>query len=719
MLKQVKLTNFRKHTDLTIDFTSGLQVLRAANEGGKSTVTEGILYALYGSTLLRNSLDETVTWGQKPSSLRVELEIDLQGKAYTFTRSSAGAEVTHNGTVLVTGQKEVSAFAANLLGADGKAVQKLIFANQNSIRGALEEGPKAVATQIENLCDFDIFDNIIERMQEKLIIGSPSLLEARLREADEKVQAYIEPAKPSLKSMEAEIATSEKQLEALNKDLAVAEKEATAAFSLHQNAENAQRMHTTLSTNLRKHEEDLKLHQAQLAQAESKKAPDQKEIDGLKVQLADAEAHVRRLAVFQKLGSLSYPELFWEGDRAGFDAEVVRLQASIEANQGEVRAAEALVTEATTKVKTLRSKVITSLVCPTCRQEVKNKDEITLQNVRLDAEAAAVESTIPALSAEVKQVQRVVEDLKGELRELQALAKSALPFEQFAQQHGEFVEVDLNFVPPKLTWKGATPSSEVLDANQIKVRLSALEQQQDAARRAEGQAETLRKSIDDDLLAVERAREQLVQYPEVANVDVLKRDYNAKTAASIQLKVAIQEAQSRIATLRGKLETVMDEYEKEIAVGVALRASVKQAEEDLAKLAFNNTLLKKVRAIRPLVADKLWNQVLAAVSTMFSQIRGEKSVVTKDKDGFKVNGQSVESLSGSTLDALGVAIRTALVRTFLPHTTFAVLDEPASGCDSDRTMNLIGFLASAGFTQTLLITHDPISETFADNLITL
>lgn len=102
-----------------------------------------------------------------------------------------------------------------------------------------------------------------------------------------------------------------------------------------------------------------------------------------------------------------------------------------------------------------------------------------------------------------------------------------------------------------------------------------------------------------------------------------------------------------------------------------------------------------------------------------TRIRGEKSIVTKDKDGFKVNGQAVESLSGSTLDALGVAIRTALSRTFLPHCGFALMDEPFASFDALRTLSAVSFIRQSGIDQVLLITHEDLSESIADNLIEL
>ena len=94
-------------------------------------------------------------------------------------------------------------------------------------------------------------------------------------------------------------------------------------------------------------------------------------------------------------------------------------------------------------------------------------------------------------------------------------------------------------------------------------------------------------------------------------------------------------------------------------------------------------------------------------------------MVTKDSDGFKVNGSSVKSLSGSTLDVLALAIRVALTKTFIPNTSLLILDECAAGCDKDRTANLLGFLSSVGFRQILLASHDELSESVADRVINL
>jgi ATPase subunit of ABC transporter with duplicated ATPase domains len=148
-----------------------------------------------------------------------------------------------------------------------------------------------------------------------------------------------------------------------------------------------------------------------------------------------------------------------------------------------------------------------------------------------------------------------------------------------------------------------------------------------------------------------------------------------------------------------------------------IRAQLDSAIASKTEINFNNELLKRVRAARPVIANKLWSMVLAAVSRSFSQMRGLESVVTKDADGFKVNGQAIESLSGSTLDILGLSIRLALVRTFLPQSPFLILDEPSAACDADRTAAMLGFLVTSGFDQMLVVTHEDTTEQTASALI--
>ena len=95
------------------------------------------------------------------------------------------------------------------------------------------------------------------------------------------------------------------------------------------------------------------------------------------------------------------------------------------------------------------------------------------------------------------------------------------------------------------------------------------------------------------------------------------------------------------------------------------------------------------------------------------------SVLGALENGFMVDGKDVYSLSGSTLDILGLAIRVALTKTFLPHCRFLLLDEPFAACDAQRQAQALGFIHTLGFDQIIIVTHDNLTEAVADHVIEL
>ena len=179
MLNKIKLTNFRRHTDLTVNFGAGLTALRAANEGGKSTLLEAVAYALFGVKAIRDSLENVVTWDCPLNTLKVDLDFTIDSVSYTLKRSKASCELNYDGGI-VTGQTEVSAFVAKLLKVDSGLAARLTISNQSEIRGALESGTKATTELIERLAEFNQIDNLIELMQEKLTLGSTAAIEAAI-----------------------------------------------------------------------------------------------------------------------------------------------------------------------------------------------------------------------------------------------------------------------------------------------------------------------------------------------------------------------------------------------------------------------------------------------------------------------------------------------------------------------------------------------------------
>lgn len=712
MLNNLKLTNFRKVTSDEMIFTPGINVIRGLNESSKSTRLESIAYALFGSRSLRTPIEQTVTWGEPVNTLKVELAITVGGKVYNFKRSKSGAEVTVNGTVYCTGQNEVSALAASLLGADATTASKLLLASQNGIRGALEEGPKALSLLIEDLADMAVFDTILEAAQTKLALGSPLLLEERLKGAESTLEAATQslPAKPNEDEFRGHVA-------ALNLHITTVER--TIADLSERVFRTNKAWQDNSALYLKKTELGAAVDRALVTLKEAEKLSDElqhkasREVEceefvaSLKRSLAEAENQKEREKAYNVFKSLPEVPRYWNGSAENFIAAANSFADTEKSIRRDIAAIESAIRE-------LNRQRLDGGPCSKCGQPTAHLTHITETNAQIDAKLAEIE---PAL-----------QPLKDNLELAEARAAYIAPIPSVAARMqpllnklNGYVELDEEFYPPKVSWIGGAPLENTVDVVGLRKKIAAIEADWKAKEADEARAKLAWEQREKAWKEYSRCVTEVTEF-EAPDADMIIALTEAKDQAILNLNAATGE----IELARKEIVEITKAHEQAKQMWAICQSRVDDAQRviaeckaDLDSLSFNNKLVKKLRAIRPVIANKLWNTVLASVSVMFSQMRKEESWVTKEKDGFKVNGQSVESLSGSTLDLLGMSLRCSLLRTFLPQCGLLVLDEPMHGCDEERSESMLGFLKSVDFRQTLLVSHESVSESVADNLIVL
>lgn len=708
MLNSIKISNFRKHTDSSFEFSEGLAVIRGSNESGKSTVHEAIAYALFGVKALRTSLEDAVTYGEPLNSLMVVLCLGIDGVDYAVSRGKSGCECVYAGGT-VTGQTEVSTFIASKLNVDANAAAKLMLAQQNEVRGALESGPKATTELIEKLSDFDQIDHLIDLMQEKLTLGSTATAQAQIDSAQASLERASVP-EPDWDTLTAnEVAARNKKDEA-QKALDAAQDEADAS----RNEQAAVSAALGESQRIAKQIFDV---QERITQADRRfKAL----ADNPVKDVPDADQTVERLLA-AKVAYLSYAQrltAYREVEHLledGLKRDVMYVgdpQVEIDSIRSQAAKLVKEVSEAKVDIERLKGQ-LNSGNCTFCGKDFSDLPEIKAKNAELT-------KAIQERGIDVTRLNASIENHSQRETLLQGILKSAKPYEAAVRKYTDFLGVCDTYTPPILTWKGDVPNaigvSDPRDHDdEIRKVRAAVKAYADYANEVKVN-ERARGDLDEQLETLRKAQAQVRQVGDMAQATQKVADAVEKmTTARQVLNVAHgvwYDAGSAIREARDKWEFV----QRELVQATLERDAALQAMKDL---NFNNTLLKKVRAARPLVADKLWALVLHAVGTYFSEMRGERSVVSKTSDGFMVDGHPVATLSGSTLDILGLAIRVALVRTFLPSSPFLLLDEPMSGCDDERTQAMLGFLAGVGFRQVLLVSHEDISETVADHIISL
>lgn len=712
MLNRLTLQYFRRHEALSVDFSPGINVMRGANEAGKSTIHQAISYALFGTKALGQPIDEVVTWGTDVKKLKVTLVLTASGVKHTFTRSKGGAEVTLNGSKIpfVTGQTEVSNFAASLLGADAASASKLLMASQNGIRGALEEGPKALSEMIEALASFDTFDRILEAASKKLALGSPALIEAQLMGAENTLAAATAnlPPRPDDDAHAAAIAALESKASAVEASMGNLKAAAEVALSAWQAGSAAYMRKCVMQGKIDELLRNVTNAQDQVGSLtrEAGRSIDTQQIESLKAQIVEAEGYAARVEAYTQFLSLPAGQV-WKGSKASFDT--CRRACESKIHQLESEAAQLRF-----DVKTYESQRFDSTTCSKCGQPLPDVADMLVINAEVDkklAECAALQS-VNALNLKGERLDR------DKFDEIEIYAKKLIP--SFKKLIGYCLFDDTQY-PMKAVWEGDPPHGRAPDLGGLRQALACAQSEAKAIEAARARLELANDQLAKAAATYNEAETELRLLSSPDEDGVLKLTADKDWALS-----AIQEAQDGISEYKRQAENAIREFQsaKQMWISAQERVNdankvIKSCKSDLKSLGFNNALVAKLRKIRPLIANKLWNTVLASVSVMFSQMRKEESWVVKGGGGFKVNGQSVESLSGSTLDILGLAIRCALLRTFLPQCGLLVLDEPMHGCDAERSEAMLGFLKSVGFEQTLLVSHEEVSESVADNLIQL
>lgn len=689
MIKTLTLKNFKRHRDLTVNFTEGLNVIRAANEAGKSTLYGAIAYAFWGSRALTDSLEETVTWGESTSSLKVTLVFTVGDVEFTISRSKSGAELVGPG-VTASGQAEVTAFVERLFGASYQVGFATMIANQSSLQDGLDG---SAISLIEKLSNMGVIDEYVLKIQESLPSGNTKALEQQIAGfADlKKPAADFYAAEFALKSAESAEQEGAKALEALQ----------MAAQGLQRAAEAAKlRMSEQVARASEKAAAErqlVALNQQLAAPLPVKPATDVLELERLQ---KAQEQHKVSAAAWKTFQGPCGSHIF------SFRGSFTELKESIKLHEGKIAEATAQRNSLVTEIAVTNSKLITQTSCGLCGKDLANVPEVVEVNEKLRAK-------MEALQQEKEDCEDRLDVLKLRHSQLVAAEKDYARIISAVAGIRQFVSVDAETVPPSVAWT-AEPVTEIDPQDYADLIAKAKMQE-----RAYTVAEASRAAAFEQQQKVQsrlKELEQIVELPEDRNTVLeAQRALQAAHDAALQQRDLVakkQQAEAHLAAEKKQYAAELAAYENSVASKQQFTALLEATE-------FHNRIIKKLREARPIVAKELWGMVLTGVSQIFSDIRGVRSTVTRGTAGFLIDGKKVSSYSGSTKDSLGLANRIMLQKTFMGTLDFMLLDEPAAASDATRETDMLAAIVRADFRQVILVTHSERADTFAANVVTL
>lgn len=681
MLDWLKLTNFSQHTDRTFVFTGGLNAMRGPNEAGKSRVISSLLYLWFGASALEDSLAETVTYGVEDKYLKVEGQMTVDGVVYALQRAKSGARISY-GEHTVNGQTECTRFMERLLGGKADLIKKLIVAEQNSIRGILSSDDKAGAL-IEDLAELDVVDDLIAKIQAQLPTGPTKSQEMLVTELNGSTGS--EPVEPS----DAEVVAAKLKLAAA---IQKAEDEAPGLVQPEEDAaiarnkiEAAERSNATRDSVL---ERQAQLKTVALPEACRWTQQDYEDARKVEADLAYAKTVEKERAVQFKTVEGS-----WTGT-------VESAQAYLKQKEKELLDNRTGYHDLKVKIATKKATKINEGVCSFCKLDISQRPEVLTQN-------SGVDSTVAALEVQVSEYSLAASRLDSDI----SLLKTLLEVHRLnmAKATPGFWEPVVGTVPCAFNWIGPKSADNLSLSESSSVIQKALRDYDKAMAVYAGAQETL-KTLDVP---------EEVPFEAFGVWEATVRRHQELKQAYALVEKAVEAAKTELNAANIRYEGELSVYSLQVEQRKKDLARAEKARQTLLDMEFNNQLIKDLREARTDIRKKLWQSVTAAISVYFSRIRNVETVVTTGEKGFLCNGKPAKGLSGSAKDMLGLAIRAALVKTFLPQTTMMVADEPFAACDDDREVSGIGVMASLGFDQTILVTHSDLADSVASCVVTV
>ena len=164
-----------------ITFQPGLGAIVGANEAGKSFVVEMIRYALFGSAALRGKAEEY-------RNLSVELSLSIRKLPYRIVRTNKVIAIWQGDDQLATGTKPVNAKVVEILGYDLSVFDIANVANQGDIEKLIAMRPTERKQMIDRVVGLDRLDELTKWTGEEAL--------GLAREAGALEQTLVSPTPP-------------------------------------------------------------------------------------------------------------------------------------------------------------------------------------------------------------------------------------------------------------------------------------------------------------------------------------------------------------------------------------------------------------------------------------------------------------------------------------------------------------------------------------------
>lgn len=736
-LKKVHLRNFRIHDDYTFEpMIDGVTAIVGRNGHGKSTIIDGIAWALYGTkpnSGIKNSawrrigapedepsfVDAVFEYGD--SELRVKRSIvnakngGAQCECWLDGVLEAGPAVSHaTSWITKTLGMDEDGFLSTIL-VQQKHVGQLVSASRAERRRTLERltGITAVTNALDQAkTEERSYSKAVEAygVDEERLPKLRDEADKNIKKRDEAL-ARVDKMKTQLSKLDKEGRALKKRVDAMDSVLAKSRDLIASKTSAENESEYLEERISSLSELKGKLSAGLPARKLDVDEMNKIQADLDEAEDALSKAEADVESH-RRIVD-------SRPT---DEDMAKADSEIADAMKTLESIDGDT-ASKTIESErenaAMAKANGMQArKSLEELKghnqCPTCLQDIEDPSSLMshFEEIISDAHAQVDES-----KKKMETARETLEKLDAAKADLEDRRQSKADLEELRTKADD-AEASIAVLMAEVETRRATVKSlrkTVSRFNEYKAKYAeydrALNDLKDAITRKENADKTIRViakqldelgSVDDVKLAKMRA-----------DLDD-KRSKRADLNASMIEKKGVADVADANAIAASR---EADELEEQINNRKALLSKLEVA-------AGSVSVLGKFREHMILSAIP---QVTDYASDLISKISDGRFVTITIDQKFDINVEtgdgvieSVSQLSGGEEDLVAICLRLAIsVMLSNGAPTMLILDEVLTAMDSDRATAILEAMQGMSDGQIIIVAHNEIVKSIADKVVEL
>ena len=137
IIRSIRMESFLSHSETSMDFDSGVNIIVGKNGAGKSSIFEAIKFALFG---MQRSNRDLLQYGKKHG--RVKLTFNQEGNEYSVERllertgtriDTKGAVISSGDQILAEGATAVNAVISKIIGVSDEVFMNSVFIEQGQI----------------------------------------------------------------------------------------------------------------------------------------------------------------------------------------------------------------------------------------------------------------------------------------------------------------------------------------------------------------------------------------------------------------------------------------------------------------------------------------------------------------------------------------------------------------------------------------------------------